>query len=276
MGLGYEANTDDDSLGDSGAGPGPGTKPSPVTLVVQRSTPRDTWGWLWKDTAQRVIPLAAAGVVYTRYFTRERRLGYARAGLGRELLLGAAVGVPLAAITAAFRAWVSPWYRLPTRADQALQTTFYLAINAPAEELFWRGTVQHLAIRLLACVPRLRRVAVPLGWAAATAGYGAYHRLGGWSWRSIAGVTFAGTIFATLYQLRPRDRALVAVTLAHGLTTAAFLSWGDVILHQLAQRRLRRALLQRKQIAGEQRLGHVQGEGQRADQGEVEDGDVDA
>lgn len=228
----------------------------PIVRVVPRSTVRDTWAWLWKDTAQRVIPLAAAGAIYSRYFTPERRLPYSRAELGRELLLGAAVGLPLAAITAGFRAWVAPGYRLPTRADQAVQTAFYLALNAPAEEMFWRGTVQHLAARLLRHLPAARGVAAPLAWALATAGYGAYHRLGNWSWRSIAGVTFAGTVFGALYQLRPRDRALVAVTLAHGLTTAAFLSWGDVVLHQLALRRARRryaphAISQREVTAGE-------------------------
>ncbi len=169
-------------------------------LVVVRNTPRNTWDWLWKDTLERVIPLAVAGILYRRFFTDERRLGYAREELGRELLLGAAVGAPLAAITAAFRARVAPGYRLPTPADQAFQTTFYLALNAPAEELFWRGTVQHLTVRLLRLAPPLRRLAVPLGWAFATATYAAYHRLGGWSWRSIAGVAFAGTIFGALYQ----------------------------------------------------------------------------
>jgi hypothetical protein len=146
----------------------------------------------------------------------------------------------LAAITAVFRAWVAPGYRLPTRADQAVQTAFYLAVNAPAEELFWRGTVQRVTARLLARIPRLRPAATPLGWAVATLGYGLYHRLGGWSWRSIAGVTFAGAIFGALYQSRPRDRALLGVTIAHGLTTAAFLSWGDVFLHQLRLLKARR------------------------------------
>ncbi|HEX6819619.1 MAG TPA: CPBP family intramembrane glutamic endopeptidase [Ktedonobacterales bacterium] len=220
--------------------PPPLPPPVPPRLVVVRNTPRDTWGWLWKDTLQRILPLTAAALLYRRFFTEDRRLGYACDHLGHELLLGAVVGIPLAAITAAFRRWLTTGYRLPTRADQALQTTYYLAINAPAEELFWRGTVQHLAARLLRRVPVLRQVAIPLGWAVATAGYGAYHRLGGWSWRSIAGVTFAGMIFGALFASRPRERAMVAVTLAHGLTTAAFLSWGDVVLHQLALRRHQR------------------------------------
>jgi hypothetical protein len=184
------------------------------------------------------------------------------------------VGVPLAAITAAFRAWVAPGYRLPTAADQAFQTTFYLALNAPAEELFWRGTVQHVTVRLLRLAPPLRRLAVPLGWAFATATYASYHRIGGWSWRSIAGVAFAGIIFGALFQSRPRERAMVAVTLAHGLTTAAFLSWGDVALHQLARYHLRQrardVLLEEQRKAGEQVLRDVEGQRQAGDHGDIE------
>jgi CAAX protease family protein len=216
------------------------------TVDVHRSTVGDTWNWLWKDTLERVLPLTAAALIYARAFDAKRQVGYATEGPDgwlREALVGTAVGVPLAMMAGLFRAWVAPGYRLPTPADQALQSTFYLAINAPAEEMFWRGTVQRLAVRLLTGapgMPGIQRMAVPLGWGIATAGYGAYHRLGGWSWRSIAGVTFAGAIFGALYQTRPRDRALVAVTVAHGLTTAAFLSWGDVFLHQVRLWRLRR------------------------------------
>lgn len=238
--LGYDANTDDQSAGRLSPAPHAPKRPR-ITIAAPRSTVRDSWGWLWKDTLTRVLPLTAAGVVYGRFFSPDRHVGYAPDGWRREALWGAAVGVPLAAITLAFRAWVNPGYRLPTRADQVVQTAFYLAVNAPAEELFWRGVMQRLTGHLLGRAPGLRWAAVPLSWAFATATYGAYHRLGGWSWRSIAGVSAAGAVFGALYQSRPRDRSLVAVTLAHGLVTAAFLSWGDVFLHQMALARARRA-----------------------------------
>jgi membrane protease YdiL (CAAX protease family) len=166
-------------------------------------------------------------------------VGLTRAQWKREAALGFAVGAPLAALAAAFRAWVAPQYRLPTAPDQALQTTFYLAINAPGEELFWRGMVQTAATGAFAVVPGARPVARLLGWAVATAGYGSYHRLGGWSWRSIAGVTAAGALFGWLYSGRSGTRSLVAPIIAHGLATAAFLSWGDVALHWVKMRRLR-------------------------------------
>lgn len=207
---------------------------------IPRNTVRDTWNWAWKDTAGRVLPFFAGAGLYAWLSGRgPEGIGITAEGWRREALLGITVGVPLAGLAAAFRGWVAPGYRLPTDADQLTQTLFYFAINAPGEELFWRGTVQDLAVRGLARVPRIGKLAGLLGWAAATAVFGAYHRLGKWSWRSIAGVTFAGAIFGALYQWplgRPGRRSILAATIAHGFATAGFLSWADFYLY-LRQRR---------------------------------------
>jgi hypothetical protein len=236
MTQGYEHNTEDEANQEP-------VKVDPaerqVVYTYHLSTVPDTWKWLWKDTLSRVVPLTAAGLIYA-WLSRDGRI---RSRLGvsgwlREIALGTALGIPLAAISAVFRGWVAPGYRLPTPADQAVQSTFYLAINAPAEELFWRGTVQSLGMRLLRSVLPLGPVASVLGWAIATLGYGGYHRLGGWSWRSIAGVTAAGALFGWLYHVRPRDRALIAPVIVHGFATAGFLSWGDTFLHRRTVRRL--------------------------------------
>jgi membrane protease YdiL (CAAX protease family) len=198
-----------------------------------RNTVADTWRWLWKDTAGRLLPFAAAAAAYAHFSGQGARgVGLTREGLVRDLLVGNAIGVPAAVVAAGFRRWVAPGYRLPTPADQALQTAFYFALNAPVEEVFWRGTVQQLAIAGLRQVPGLRRVAAVLGWGATTAAFGAYHRLGGWSWRSIAGVTVAGGLFGALY-LRARRRSLLPAIIVHGYMTAGFLSWGDLALHGL-------------------------------------------
>ena len=207
---------------------------------IPRNTVRDTWNWAWKDTAGRVLPFFAGAGLYAWLSGRgPEGIGINAEGWRRETLLGIAVGVPLAGLAAAFRGWVAPGYRLPTDADQLTQTLFYFAINAPGEELFWRGTVQDLAVRGLARVPRIGKLAGLLGWAAATAVFGAYHRLGKWSWRSIAGVTFAGAICGALYQWplgRNGKRSILAATIAHGFATAGFLSWADFSLY-LRQRR---------------------------------------
>ncbi len=179
----------------------------------------------------RVLPFLAASGTYAWFRHDTRQRNHKHAGrLGRDVLAGVALGLPMAAMAAGFRRWVAPRYRLPTPADQALQTTYYFAVNAPAEELFWRGTVQALAIDALARAPGLSRVARPLGWALATAAFGAYHRLGHWSWRAIGGVTLAGGFFGLLHLTRPRRWSLLVPTIVHGFATAGFLSWGDVVL----------------------------------------------
>jgi membrane protease YdiL (CAAX protease family) len=223
--------------------------PPPISAIVTslarpfpkapRNTARDTWGWLWKDTAMRVLPFMAAAGLYARLSGKgAAAVGLKRSGWVRETLLGVGIGLPMAGLAAAFRAWVIPGYRLPTPADQALQTAFYFGLNAPAEELFWRGTVQSLTVRGLRLVPGLGRGAPVLGWALVTAVFGAYHRLGNWSWRSIAGVTAAGGLFGAMFQWS-RRRSILAPILVHGFATAGFLSWGDVTLDILARRRHR-------------------------------------
>lgn len=211
-----------------------------MAVKVPLNAPRDTWRWLWKDTLTRVAPFLLVSWAWAR-FSREGAagVGLRREGLLGDIALGATVGLPLAQISAIFRRWVSPGYRLPTPADHALQSAYYFALNAPAEELFWRGIVQTLTIRGLRHVPGVRRVAWPLGWASVTAAFGAYHRLGGWSWRSIAGVTAAGGLFGALYAL-PRRASLTPAIIAHGFATAGFLNWGDAALHALHMSRLRR------------------------------------
>ncbi len=247
----------------------------PSDSAVARSTVRATWKWLWKDTLGRVVPFVIAAGVYARLSGG----GWPGVGLRRvtarelrrDLAWGVTLGLPLAGLAAAFRARVAPRYRLPTVGDQALQTLFYLGINAPAEELFWRGFMQTMMIDGLGRLShrfvrgRGRRSAAPaamsalggaadatvsdasvarepgaaeaaLGWALTTAIFGAYHRLGGWSWQSIAGVTAAGGVFGAVYLLPRKRRSIIPATVIHGLATAAFLSWGDVALHLLSRR----------------------------------------
>jgi uncharacterized protein len=196
---------------------------------------------MWKDILIRIVPFAAASGLYARSLRRRGISAGDLSGVGRDVARGLAWGIPLALVSAIFRGWVAPGYRLPTPADQSLQTTYYFAINAPAEELFWRGTVQPLVIGGLTHVPAMKRAAGPLGWALTTLGFGLFHRLGRWSWPSIAGVTAAGGLFGALTLARPRDRhALLSTTIAHGFATAGFLSWGDFLLHVWTRRRLAR------------------------------------
>ena len=212
---------------------------APILPPPARSTLPETWRWVWKDTLFRLVPFGAAALVYARVSGKGMRgIGLTRDGLAREIGRGIAMGLPMLGASIAFRAWDAPRYRVPTAADQALQSTFYFGLNAPIEELFWRGAVQNLTIDGLRRIPRVERAAAPLGWALTTAVFGAYHRLGNWRWRSIAGVTVAGGAFGATYLASPR-RSLVSTIVVHGFATAGFLSWGDAALH--ATRRLRQA-----------------------------------
>jgi hypothetical protein len=71
--------------------------------------------------------------------------------------------------------------------------------------------------------------------------FGAYHRLGRWSWRSIAGVTAAGAVFGLSYLLQPAPRSIWLPSVIHAFATAGFLSWGDVALHWWQRRSARGA-----------------------------------
>jgi membrane protease YdiL (CAAX protease family) len=216
-------------------GPTAPARTDPVS--APRNTVRDTWRWLWPDSAFRLLPFGIATFAYARFWGGGAAgVGITGAYLPRDVLLGMAIGLPLAGISAVFRRWAAPGYRLPTPADQALQTAFYLALNAPVEELFWRGMLQTLAVRGAALALGPGGVAGAVGWAATTAVFGIYHRLGNWSWRSVAGVTAAGGVFGLAYLLQREPRSILLPTVIHGLATAGFLSWGDVALHWWAGR----------------------------------------
>jgi membrane protease YdiL (CAAX protease family) len=155
------------------------------------------------------LPLAAIGLP---------ALSWGRAA--QQIGLGLAIGIPFSAITAAYRALILPRFRLPTLADHLFQSAYYLFLNAPAEEVFYRGLVLTLVARWSG--------SQALGWLVSTAAYTLYHRLGGWSWLSIAGVGVAGALFSTLYLLQPEPRSILLPVVVHGLTTCAFLNVGEL------------------------------------------------
>jgi CAAX protease family protein len=215
---------------------------SRMVVKTPLNTPRNTWRWLWKDTLGRVAPLLLASWAYGRFTPWGKDdLGMRSDAPLADLALGVAVGLPFSMIAANFRRWVSPGYRLPTPADQVAQSAYYFLLNAPAEELFFRGAMQGLVTRGLRKVPGVRPMAGLLGWAVASAAYGGYHRFGNWSWRSIAGVTAAGGLFGALIAL-PKRHSIWPAVIAHGFATSGFLNWADIALHRRNLDHLRRQL----------------------------------
>lgn len=193
---------------------------------VVRSTVADSWRWIWRDTLMRIIPMGAAPFIYIALFHLPLSfLGLTLHNVPQQVVLGVVVGVLMAAFAASYRMFVvGPWFRWPTLNDHLVQSAFYLFINAPVEELFFRGLV-------LAAVTQWTGW-IGWGWLVSTAGYTLYHRLGKWNWRSVGGVGLAGLVFSLVYLLPPGPPSLLAVTIVHGFTTSGFLSWGDEVLYR--------------------------------------------
>jgi membrane protease YdiL (CAAX protease family) len=193
---------------------------------VARSTVATTWRWLWPDTLMRVLPMAAVPFIYIAILHLPLSfLGLTLGNWPLQLLLGLLIGVGMAAFATAYRMlMVGPWFRWPTLSDHILQGFFYLFINGPVEELFFRG--------LLLSVVAQWTGWVGWGWLVSTAVYTLYHRLGKWNWRSVAGVGLAGILFSTLYVVQPKPWSLLLVVIVHGFTTWGFLSLGDEVMYR--------------------------------------------
>jgi membrane protease YdiL (CAAX protease family) len=191
----------------------------------------DTWRWLWPDTLMRVIPLAAIPFLYVAIFHLPLAfLGLTLHNWPQQLIIGLVVGVVMTFFAITYRILiVGPWFRWPTPADHLLQGFFYLVINGPVEELFFRGF-------LLAAVTQWTGW-IGWGWLVSTATYTLYHRLGKWSWRSVGGVGLAGLVFSFLYLAQPEPRSLLAVVIVHGFTTWGFLSLGDEVMYRRWKRK---------------------------------------
>ncbi len=200
---------------------------------VVRSTVADTWHWMWPDMLMRILPMTAVPFIYIVVLHLPLAfLGLTLHDIPQQVIEGLVIGILMAAFATAYRMYVvGPWFRWPTVSDHLLQSFFYLFINGPVEELFFRGF-------LLAAVTQWTGW-LGWGWLVSTAAYTLYHRLGKWSWRSVGGVGLAGLVFSLVYLLQPDPRCLLAVIIVHGFTTSGFLSWGDEVLYRRWQRKQR-------------------------------------
>jgi membrane protease YdiL (CAAX protease family) len=198
---------------------------------VARSTVADTWRWLWPDVLMRIIPLGVIPFVYIAIFHLPLAfLGLTLHNWPQQLVIGLVVGFLMTCFASMYRMYVvGPYFRRPTPGDHLLQGFYYLLINGPIEELFFRGF-------LLAVVTQWTGW-IGWGWLVSTASYTLYHRLGKWNWRSVGGVGLAGLVFSFLYLAQQEPRSLLAVIIVHGFTTWGFLSLGDEIMYRRWERK---------------------------------------
>ena len=186
---------------------------------------------MWPDILMRIIPMAVIPFLYIAVLHLPLSfLGLIWGNVPEQLFIGLLIGIFMAAFAVVYRMFiVGPWFRWPTVGDHFLQGFFYLFINAPIEELFFRGFVWGAVTQWTGWIG--------WGWLVSTAAYTLYHRLGKWSWRSVGGVGLAGLVFSLIYLVQPTPRSLLAVIIVHGLTTAGFLSWGDEVMYRRWKRK---------------------------------------
>jgi membrane protease YdiL (CAAX protease family) len=152
-------------------------------------------------------------------------IGLGEQHLERDLILAIPccfLGFVIAAAYADYLAARIHRFLVPDRLDLLLQSAYYVILNAPIEEWFFRGFLQGMLIRWWH--------APVLGFVAATAVFGAYHFLGRWGWRWVLGATVAGFALGLLYLWQPTPPSLLLPVLVHAAITVGFLSLGPYLL----------------------------------------------
>ncbi len=127
---------------------------------------------MWPDTLMRIIPMAVIPFLYIAVLHLPLSfLGLIWGNVPEQLFIGLLIGIFMAAFAVVYRMFiVGPWFRRPTVGDHFLQGFFYLFINAPIEELFFRGFVWGAVTQWTGWIG--------WGWLVSTAAYTLYHRLG--------------------------------------------------------------------------------------------------
>jgi len=197
--------------------------------AMTRTTVASSWSWMRLDLLLRLVPLALVPLVFSWLSgTSLRSLGLVITHPLRDLLVAIPAGLAGFAIAAAFNVYLSRrsgrWF-VPTKPDLLVQSGYYLVLNAPIEEWFFRGFLQGSLARWWH--------APMLGLLIATAIFGAYHFLDRWGWRPVAGATAAGLALGLIYLWQPSPASLLAPVLVHAAITCGFLSVGPYVVWRL-------------------------------------------
>jgi membrane protease YdiL (CAAX protease family) len=202
---------------------------------VYRTTISVSWRWMRLDLLARLVPLALAPLLVAWLTdTPLDAFGLSLAHPLRDLLIAAPLGLVGFAIATAFAAYLARrsqrWF-VPDAGDLAVQTTYYIVLNAPVEEWFFRGF-------LLGGLLRWWHAPL-LALLASTAIFGGYHFLDRWGWRPVIGATAAGLGLGLIYLWQPSPPSLLAPVIVHAAITCGFLSVGPFLLFQWRRRRRR-------------------------------------
>jgi membrane protease YdiL (CAAX protease family) len=198
-----------------------------VTRVL-RTTVASSWSWMRLDLLFRLVPLTAIPLLVAWLTaTPLRTFGLVVTHPVRDLLVAIPLSLVAFAIAAAFAAYLSRRSGrlfVPTEPDLLLQSAYYLVLNAPVEEWFFRGFLQGGLARWWN--------APVLALLVATAIFGGYHFLDRWGWRPVAGATAAGLTLGLIYLLQPSPPSLLTPVLVHAAITCGFLSLGPYLMYR--------------------------------------------
>src|SRR5438552_478995 len=184
------------------------------------------------DLIVRLVPLTIVPLVFSWLTgTPLTTFGLVATHALRDLLVAIPLGLAAFAVAASFAAYLARrngrWF-VPTKPDLLIQSAYYLVLNAPIEEWFFRGFLQGSLSRWW----NASAIAVIV----ATAIVGAYHFLDRWGWRPIVGATAAGLGLGLVDLWQPSPPSLLAPTLVHAAITCGFLSLGPFVLYRWRRR----------------------------------------
>ena len=207
-----------------------------MTGLLYRTTVSDSWRWMRLDLVVRLLPLTLAPIAIgwlTGTPLSAFGLSFDHALL--SLLIAVPLGLAGFAIAMAFAEYLARrqrrWF-VPDHRDLLAQSAYYVLLNAPIEEWFFRGFLQGSLSRW----SKMPLLAVAI----ATAVFGGYHLLDRWGWRPVLGATAAGLALGLVYLWQPQPASLLAPTLVHGAITCGFLSLGPFVVYRwrVARRRI--------------------------------------
>jgi membrane protease YdiL (CAAX protease family) len=197
----------------------------PVIVLLPTHT-RDSVAWMRPDLVARLVPFTAVALAVWAIW-QPRWLGLGPGRLDVQLAFGLPGGLLFFAASCLLQVVLTPRrgsLKVPaTSADMGLQAGYYF-LNAPIEEVFFRGLLQG----------GLTALAGPVaGILGGTAAYVLYHRLGGWPWIDVAATALVGVPVALAFWLLPGPPSLLGITLVHAGATCGFLGPGPWLLRKL-------------------------------------------
>ena len=194
--------------------------------MLYRTTVADSWRWMRLDLLVRLVPLTIVPLVFSWLTaTPLAAMGLTLAHSIRDLIVAVPLAIAGFVIAASFAEYLARrsrrWF-VPDGRDLAVQVLYYLTLNAPVEEWFFRGFLQGGLTRWWN-VPAAAVLVT-------TVVFGAYHFLDRWGWRPVVGATAAGLALGLIYLWQPEPLSLLAPTLVHAAITCGFLGLGPYLI----------------------------------------------